>query len=66
MLTEKQHLRAAELSADVLKRRRDLDQMQSAIDDLAEKLQMAKDCKSKASAEYKDQVAALAELLVQD
>jgi uncharacterized coiled-coil protein SlyX len=64
-LTEKQHAKAAELSADVLQRRRDLDAMEAAIDDLAEKLDMARDCKIKAAVEYQGQLAALNALLVQ-
>lgn len=65
MLTENQHTKAAELSADVLKRRRELDDMQMAIDELAEKIKMAKECRARASSEYLNQLAVLNDLLVQ-
>lgn len=62
-LTERQHAKAAELSGDVLKRRRELDQMQEAIDTLTENLHQARACRAKAAGELRDQVAALNFLL---
>ena len=63
-LTEKQHAKAAELSADVLKKRRDLDAMQDEIKDMEEKLLMARDCRIKAILEYEAQVGSLNSLLL--
>lgn len=65
-LTEKQHTKAAELSANVLQRRRDLDAMECEIEDMADKLRMAQECKRKAQVEYRAQVEALNALLSQE
>lgn len=61
--TEKQQAKAAELSATVLNQRRELDAMQSEIEDLEEKLKMAREYRAKAVIEYQEQVSALTQLL---